>query len=355
MSEPMRLIPDTLSMFIQVKVSLDRLNAFLLGEELGKVESNNSPSNLEHNSDKCVEIQEGNFSWDPESGVPTVRDVSLEVKRGLKIAVCGPAGSGKSTILCAILGEVSKISGSVRYHPNAPLILKGMSCTFKEGTRVGVVGRTGSGKTTLISTVFRLVEPESGRILIDGLDICSMRLKDLRTKLSIIPQEPTLFRGSVRTNLDPLGIDSDTKIWEALEKCQVNATICRLPMLLDSSVSDEGENWSVGPRQLFCLGRIPLKRNRILVLDEATASIDSATDATLQRIIREEFTGCTVITIAHRVPTITDSDKVMVLSYGKVVEYDEPSKLMESNSAFANLLSEYWSSNRKNSTESRRN
>ncbi|GAB2293397.1 ATP-binding cassette sub- C member 8 [Dionaea muscipula] len=213
-------------------------------------------------------------------------------------------------------GRIELQDLKVRYRPNAPLVLKGITCTMKEGTRVGVVGRTGSGKTTLISCLFRLVEPQSGRILIDDLDICSIGLKDLRVNLSIIPQEPTLFRGSVRTNLDPFGLYSDDEIWKALDKCQLKGTISSLPKQLDSSVSDEGENWSAGQRQLFCLGRVLLKRNKILVLDEATASIDSATDAILQRIIRKEFAECTVLTIAHRVPTVIDSDMVMVLSYG---------------------------------------
>ncbi|XVF86793.1 hypothetical protein PTKIN_Ptkin18bG0071200 [Pterospermum kingtungense] len=246
-------------------------------------------------------------------------------------------------------GRIELQELNIRYRPNAPLVLKGISCTFQEGTRIGVVGRTGSGKTTLISALFRLVEPASGKILIDGLDICSMGLKDLRMKLSIIPQEPTLFRGSIRTNLDPLDLYSDDEIWEALEKCQLKTTISGLPNKLDSSVSDEGENWSVGQRQLFCLGRVLLKRNRILVLDEATASIDSATDAILQRIIREEFSNCTVITVAHRVPTVIDSDMVLVLSYGKLLEYDVPSKLMETNSSFSKLVAEYWSSCSRNS------
>ncbi|PNX73731.1 ABC transporter C family member 8-like protein [Trifolium pratense] len=168
-------------------------------------------------------------------------------------------------------------------------------------------------------------------------------------RLSIIPQEPTLFKGSIRTNLDPLGLYSDDEIWKAVEKCQLKETISKLPSLLDSSVNDEGGNWSLGQRQLFCLGRVLLKRNRILVLDEATASIDSATDVILQRVIRQEFAECTVITVAHRVPTVIDSDMVMVLSYGKLVEYDEPSKLMDTNSSFYKLVAEYWSSCRKNS------
>ncbi|KAI3900073.1 hypothetical protein MKW98_000973 [Papaver atlanticum] len=246
-------------------------------------------------------------------------------------------------------GRIDLEDLKIRYRPNAPLVIKGITCTFKEGARVGVVGRTGSGKTTLISALFRLVEPASGKILIDGLDTCSMGLKDLRLKLSIIPQEATLFRGTVRTNLDPLGLYSDEEICKAMDKCQLKATISSLPNLLDSSVSDDGDNWSAGQRQLFCLGRVLLKRNKILVLDEATASIDSATDAILQRVIRQEFKNCTVITIAHRVPTVTDSDMVMVLSYGNLIEYDEPSKLMESNSYFSKLVGEYWSSCRSSS------
>ncbi|XP_074312426.1 ABC transporter C family member 8-like [Silene latifolia] len=241
-------------------------------------------------------------------------------------------------------GKIELQELQIRYRPNAPLVLKGVTCIFKEGSRVGIVGRTGSGKTTLISALFRLVDPQSGRILIDGLDISTIGLKDLRSKLSIIPQEPTLFKGSVRSNLDLLGLYSDQDIWKALEKCQLKVTISNLPNQLDSSVSDEGQNWSAGQRQLFCLGRVLLKRNRILVLDEATASIDSKTDGILQRIIREEFAQCTVITVAHRVPTVIDSDMVMVLSFGRLVEYDEPSKLMETNSCFSKLVTEYWSS-----------
>ncbi|CAD5186647.1 unnamed protein product [Musa acuminata subsp. malaccensis] len=250
-------------------------------------------------------------------------------------------------------GRIDLQDLKVRYRPNAPLVLKGITCTFASGHKIGVVGRTGSGKTTLISALFRLVDPTSGRILIDEVDICSIGLKDLRMKLSIIPQEPTLFRGSIRSNLDPLGLHTDQEIWEALEKCQLKAAISTLPTLLDSPVTDDGQNWSAGQRQLFCLGRVLLRKNRVLVLDEATASIDSATDAVLQRVIKEEFASCTVITIAHRVPTVTDSDMVMVLSYGKLVEYDKPSRLIENrSSAFAKLVAEYWSNCRRDSAHS---
>ncbi|TKY64342.1 ABC transporter C family member 8 [Spatholobus suberectus] len=166
-----------------------------------------------------------------------------------------------------------------------------------------------------------------------------------------IPAEPPAI---VEDNRPPSSWPSkgriDLRALEALEKCQLKETISKLPGLLDSSVSDEGGNWSLGQRQLFCLGRVLLKRNRILVLDEATASIDSATDAILQQVIRQEFAECTVITVAHRVPTVIDSDMVMVLSYGKLVEYDEPSKLMGINSMFSKLVAEYWSSCSKNSS-----
>ncbi|XP_074272990.1 ABC transporter C family member 8-like isoform X1 [Silene latifolia] len=241
-------------------------------------------------------------------------------------------------------GKIELQDLMVKYQPGAPLVLKGITCTFNEGTKVGVVGRTGSGKTTLISALFRLVEPYSGTICIDDIDICSIGLKNLRSKLSVIPQEPTLFQGTIRSNLDPLGLYSDADIWEALEKCQLKLTISNLPNQLDSSVGDEGANWSMGQRQLFCLGRVLLKRNKILILDEATASIDSATDAILQKIIRVEFAECTVITVAHRIPTVIDSDMVMVLSYGELIEYDEPTKLMHCNSSFSKLVTEYWSS-----------
>ncbi|KAI4375002.1 hypothetical protein MLD38_012926 [Melastoma candidum] len=243
-------------------------------------------------------------------------------------------------------GRIELHELQIRYRPNTPLVLNGITCTICEGSKVGVVGRTGSGKTTLISALFRLVEPAGGRICIDGLDITTIGLKDLRMKLSVIPQEPTLFQGSVRTNMDPLGLYSDSEIWNALEKCQLKATISSLPNLLDSSVSNEGENWSVGQQQLFCLGRVLLQQNRILVLDEATASVDSATDALVQRIIRQEFAECTVITVAHRVPTVVDSDMVMVLSYGSLIEYEQPLKLMGTDSYFSKPIAEYWTSNK---------
>ncbi|EXC02962.1 ABC transporter C family member 10 [Morus notabilis] len=241
-------------------------------------------------------------------------------------------------------GKVEISNLKVRYRPNAPLVLHGISFTIEGGQKIGIVGRTGSGKTTLISVLFRLVEPTEGQILVDELDICTIGLHDLRSRFGIIPQDPTLFNGSVRYNLDPLSQYTDHEIWEVLEKCQLREAIQEKEKGLDSLVVEEGTNWSMGQRQLFCLGRALLKRSQILVLDEATASMDNTTDAILQRTIRREFADCTVITVAHRIPTVMDCSKVLALSDGKLVEYDEPSKLMNNEgSLFGKLVKEYWS------------
>ncbi|MQM17649.1 hypothetical protein Taro_050623 [Colocasia esculenta] len=151
-----------------------------------------------------------------------------------------------------------------------------------------------------------------------------------------------MFQGTVRHNLDPLEKYSDPQVWEALNKCRLGDLVREKEKKLDSAVVENGENWSVGQRQLLCLGRALLKRSSILVLDEATASVDTATDGTIQKIIRQEFKDNTVITIAHRIHTVIDSDLVLVLSEGKVQEYDAPAKLLESeDSAFAKLIKEY--------------
>ncbi|KAI9174576.1 hypothetical protein LWI28_019508 [Acer negundo] len=232
----------------------------------------------------------------------------------------------------------------VRYRPDAPLVLRGISCIIEGGYKVGIVGRTGSGKTTLISALFRLVEPTDGEIIIDGLNISNVGLHDLRSHLGIIPQDPTLFSGTVRYNLDPLWQYTDHEIWEVLEKCHLREVIREKEEGLDSLVVEDGSNWSLGQRQLFCLGRALLKRSRILVLDEATASIDNATDSIIQKTIRREFADCTVITVAHRIPTVMDCNAVLAISDGRLVEYNEPAKLINMDgSLFGQLVKEYWS------------
>lgn len=241
-------------------------------------------------------------------------------------------------------GRVEIKDLKIRYRPDTPLVLHGISCIFEGGHKIGVVGRTGSGKTTLISALFRLVEPAGGRILIDSLDITKIGLHDLRSRLAIIPQDPTLFNGTVRYNLDPLGQHSDQDIWEVLAKCQLVEAVEEKENGLDSLVIEDGSNWSLGQRQLFCLCRALLRRSKILVLDEATASVDNTTDAILQKTIRTEFAKSTVITVAHRIPTVMDCTMVLAISDGKLVEYDEPKKLMQSDqSLFAQLVNEYRS------------
>lgn len=236
--------------------------------------------------------------------------------------------------------EISNLH--VQYTPAFPMVLKGITCTFPAQKKIGIMGRTGSGKSTLIQALFRVVEPTQGRIFIDGLDICKMGLQDLRSRLSIIPQEPILFQGTVRNNLDPLEQHSDDQIWEVLSKCHLGEIVRRDHRLLDAPVAEDGENWSVGQRQLVCLARVLLQKRRILVMDEATASVDTATDHVIQETIREETSRCTVITVAHRIPTVIDTDLVLVLDEGKLAEYDSPSQLLEDNStAFSKLVMEF--------------
>uniref|UniRef100_A0A2N9G8D3 ABC-type xenobiotic transporter n=1 Tax=Fagus sylvatica TaxID=28930 RepID=A0A2N9G8D3_FAGSY len=210
-------------------------------------------------------------------------------------------------------GNINLKDLQVRYRPNTPLVIKGITLSIQGGEKIGVVGRTGSGKSTLIQVFFRLVEPSGGSIIIDGLDICMLGLHDLRSRFGIIPQEPVLFEGTVRSNLDPIGQYSDDEIWKSLERCQLKDVVADKPEKLDSLVVDSGDNWSVGQRQLLCLGRVMLKRSKILFMDEATASVDSQTDAVIQKIIREDFAACTIISIAHRIPTVMDCDRVLVI------------------------------------------
>ncbi|XP_062157642.1 putative ABC transporter C family member 15 [Alnus glutinosa] len=239
-------------------------------------------------------------------------------------------------------GRIELENLQVQYNPALPVVLKGITCTFPGEKKIGVVGRTGSGKSTLIQALFRVVEPSGGRILIDGVDICKIGLQDLRSRLGIIPQDPTLFQGTIRSNLDPLQQHSDQEIWEVLGKCHLAEMVKQDQRLLDAPVAEDGGNWSVGQRQLVCLARVLLKKRKILVLDEATASIDSATDSLIQQTIRDETKGCTVITVAHRIPTVIDNELVLVLDEGKVAEYGSPAQLLEDNSSsFSKLVTEF--------------
>lgn len=185
----------------------------------------------------------------------------------------------------------------------------------------------------MIAALFRLTEP-TGAIRIDGVDILSIGLDDLRKKISIIPQDPVVFSGTVRYNLDPFSEYPDCDLWSALEEVQLKSQVENFAGQLDAKLSDSGSNLSVGQRQLVCLARAILRRNRILVLDEATASCDYQTDSLIQATLRREFAACTVLTIAHRLNTIIDCDRVLVLDAGVILEFDSPYALLKSKGAF---------------------
>ncbi|CAH2034504.1 unnamed protein product [Thlaspi arvense] len=234
----------------------------------------------------------------------------------------------------------------LRYRPGLPTVLHGLSFCVSPSEKVGVVGRTGAGKSSMLNALFRIVEVEKGRIMIDDCDVSKFGLKDLRRVLSIIPQSPVLFSGTVRFNIDPFCEHSDADLWEALQRAHMKDVIARNPSGLDTEVSEGGENFSVGQRQLLSLVRALLRRSKILVLDEATASVDIRTDTLIQRTIREEFKSCTMLVIAHRLNTIIDCDKILVLSSGQALEYDSPQELLSRDTtAFFGMVHSTGSAN----------
>uniref|UniRef100_A0A8C7YAV4 Multidrug resistance-associated protein 4 n=1 Tax=Oryzias sinensis TaxID=183150 RepID=A0A8C7YAV4_9TELE len=231
------------------------------------------------------------------------------------------------------------------YSVSEPLVLKDLSVTFasKEkvfvfistcsclpGRAVGIVGRTGAGKSSLVSALFRLAEPE-GKITIDGFLTSEIGLHPLRQKMSIIPQDPVLFTGTMRKNLDPFRQHTDEDLWNALQEVEMKAVVEDLPNKLEAVLTESGSNFSVGQRQLVCLARAILRKNRILILDETTANVDPRTDSLIQQTIRDKFQDCTVLTIAHRLNTIIDCDKILVLDAGQMQEYDEPYVLLQNH------------------------
>ncbi|KAF8413521.1 hypothetical protein HHK36_001512 [Tetracentron sinense] len=227
----------------------------------------------------------------------------------------------------------------LRYRPELPPVLHGLSFTISPSDKVGIVGRTGAGKSSMLNALFRIVELERGRILIDGCDIAKFGLTDLRKVLGIIPQSPVLFSGTVRFNLDPFGEHNDADLWEALERAHLKDVIRRNSLGLDAEVSEAGENFSVGQRQLLSLARALLRRSKILVLDEATAAVDVRTDALIQKTIREEFKSCTMLIIAHRLNTIIDCDRILLLDAGRVLEFDTPEDLLSNEgSSFSKMV-----------------
>ncbi|XP_017890591.1 multidrug resistance-associated protein 4-like [Ceratina calcarata] len=228
----------------------------------------------------------------------------------------------------------------MRYTDDDPPVLKGLNIVINSGEKIGIVGRTGAGKSSLISALFRLAKVD-GAIEIDGIDTASICLEDLRRNISIIPQDPVLFSGTLRRNLDPFNEFSDKSLWEVLDEVELKDAVVTAGTGLESRVLDRGSNYSVGQRQLVCLARAILRNNRILMLDEATANVDPQTDALIQHTIRMKFAKCTVLTVAHRLNTIMDSDKVLVMDKGRMAEFDHPHILLQNSySHFTSLVRE---------------
>ncbi|CAJ1947895.1 unnamed protein product [Cylindrotheca closterium] len=236
-------------------------------------------------------------------------------------------------------GSIQAHDLSIRYRESLPLALNKLSFSIPSGARVGVVGRTGSGKSTLVQTLFRLLEAENGSITIDGVDISTVGLHRLRKSISVIPQMPTLFGGcTVRENLDLFGVYSDEAIAQALDRVHMTEAMAKLPDGVSSMVSEGGSNFSVGERQLLCLARAILKQNKILVLDEATASVDKDTDELLHQTLNEAYTEATIIKIAHRLDTVIEDDHVLVLGSGQLQESGSPAELLETNGTFHTMV-----------------
>ncbi|KAJ3067917.1 hypothetical protein HDU98_008890 [Podochytrium sp. JEL0797] len=240
-----------------------------------------------------------------------------------------------------------EISGlEMRYAPELPLVIKGVSFSIQDKHKIGVVGRTGSGKSSLMQALYRMVEPSAGTVIIDGVDISKIGLADLRNGLAIIPQDPILFTGTFRSNLDPFNEFSDAELWDAVARSGLKSKVSESDKGLDASVEDGGENLSVGQRQLVCLARAMVKKPKILIMDEATANVDFETDSLIQKSLREDFAEATILTIAHRLNTIIDYDRVLVMDAGLVAEYDAPGVLLaDENSKFSQMVAQTGANN----------
>uniref|UniRef100_A0A1B6GY24 ABC transporter domain-containing protein n=1 Tax=Cuerna arida TaxID=1464854 RepID=A0A1B6GY24_9HEMI len=236
-------------------------------------------------------------------------------------------------------GNINFNKVCLQYRSSLPTVLHEVTFKVKDCEKLGIVGRTGSGKSSLTTALFRLVELSAGTVEIDQLNISSLDLSHLRTQLTIIPQDPMLFSGTIRTNLDPFDQYGDDRLWEVLEKTQMKEKVQSADQKLDSRVGYGGDNLSVGERQLLCLARALLRKTKILVLDEATAAVDPDTEAALHNVIKGEFRDCTVLTIAHRISSVLDCDRVLVMENGSVAELDKPTKLLElPHSKFSQLI-----------------
>ncbi|XP_054158120.1 ATP-binding cassette sub-family C member 2-like [Oppia nitens] len=238
--------------------------------------------------------------------------------------------------------QINFIDYSASYRSELAPVLKNINFRVESGEKVGIVGRTGAGKSSITLALFRIIEPKTGQIVIDDIDITQIGLHDLRSKLTIIPQEPNLFAGTLRLNLDPLEEYSDQQLWTALERSHLKDFISQSSDGLLYEIAEGGDNLSAGQRQLVCLARAMLRNTRILILDEATAACDLETDLLIQSTIKEEFSDSTVLTIAHRLNTVLDYNKIIVLDNGMIKEMDSPDNLLrDSGSLFYSLAKEF--------------
>jgi len=239
-------------------------------------------------------------------------------------------------------GTIQFQAYSTRYRPELELVLKKIDISINAGEKIGCVGRTGSGKSSLLLALFRILEAAEGKIFIDGVDISTIGLHDLRSAISIVPQSPDLFEGTLRENIDPVGTYQDVDIWVALGQVHLKEFVEGLTGGLDAAVKEGGSSLSSGQRQLLCFARALLRKTKILVLDEATSAVDLDTDKSIQEIIRgPDFANVTMLTIAHRLNTIMDSDRILVMDAGEVVEFDHPNVLLEQKSSkFHSLAAE---------------
>ena len=231
---------------------------------------------------------------------------------------------GQATDNWPTKGEVKYSNVYLSYNNSDEYVLKNINFTAHPQEKIGIVGRTGAGKSSILSTLFRLYEVK-GSITIDGVDTKTLSLDFLRKHISIIPQDPVLFTGTIRDNIDPEGQYPDDQIWRAVE----TANLIKLVPSLDYEITENGSNFSVGQRQLICLARAVVRNNKIIVLDEATANMDPETDALIHETIHRNFAACTVFTIAHKLHSIIDSDTVIVMDKGQIVEYDDPISLLQ--------------------------
>jgi ABC-type multidrug transport system fused ATPase/permease subunit len=231
-------------------------------------------------------------------------------------------------------GEIRFENFNVKYRNDTEIVLKNINFCLKSGEHLGVVGRTGSGKSTISLCLFRILEAYSGKIYIDGVDISKVGLQKLRESITIIPQDSTLMDGTLRYNIDPIKAYSDKEIIHVMQKIGFDYILNQNKDGLDQKISENGSNLSIGEKQLICITRAILRKSKIIVLDEATASIDYKTEEIIQKALNELLSNSTMISIAHRIKTVMNADKILVLENGEIIEFDTPENLLNNKKSY---------------------